>query len=86
MSFHTYIIYSASRDRYYVGHCADLEDRVEDHNNSRSPYTKTGKPWSLKWEKEFPTRSEAIAEERRIKAKKSRRYIEWLIAQYQGAG
>ncbi len=79
--YSTYIIYSESRDRYYVGHCVDVVKRIEDHNNSRSSYTKRGKLWSLKWKREFETRSEAMGEERRIKAKKSRKYIEWLISQ-----
>jgi putative endonuclease len=78
--FYTYILYSSSRDRYYIGQCSDLAQRHDDHNNSRSTFTKTGKPWILKWSKEFSARSEAIAEESRIKKKKSRKYIEWLIS------
>ena len=84
--YFTYIIYSRLRDKYYVGHCADVSKRVEDHNNSRSHYTKRGKPWVLKWTIEFATRSEAIAEEKRIKTKKSRKYIEWLINQENDKG
>ena len=79
--FYTYIIYSSSKNKYYVGQCHDLSQRLDDHNNSRSTYTKTGKPWILSWSKEFTTRSEAIAKETRIKKKKSRKYIEWLISQ-----
>ena len=82
--FYTYIIYSEKRDRYYVGHCENLDKRVEDHNNSRSPYTKTGNPWVLKWQKGFKSRTEAMKEEERIKRKKSRKYIEWLIKNNDG--
>ena len=78
--FYTYIIYSTTIDKYYIGQCEDLEKRLSDHNNSRSTYTKKGKPWALKWSKQSATRSEAIAEERRIKKKKSRKYVEWLIS------
>ena len=79
--YFTYIIYSENRDKYYIGHCADVDKRIEDHNNSRSTYTKVGKPWAFRWKRGFKTRSEAMSEERRIKAKKSRKYIEWLISQ-----
>ena len=78
--FYTYIIYSLSKNKYYIGQCENLDKIIDDHNNSRSTYTKTGKPWILKWSKEFSTRSEAIVEETRIKKKKSRKYIEWLIS------
>jgi len=78
--YYCYIIYSESRDSYYIGACQDIKKRLEDHNNSRTPSTKSGKPWVLKWHKEFETRSEALAEERRLKQKKSRKYLEFLIS------
>ena len=74
-----YIIYSNTRDRYYIGACKDIHRRLDDHNNSRTPSTKSGKPWVLKWHKEFETRALAMAEERRLKQKKSRKYLEYLI-------
>ncbi len=77
--FYTYIIYSGKLDRYYIGSTDNLEKRLADHNNSRSTYTKRGKPWILKWSKAFETRTEAIEEEMRIKRKKSRKYIEYLV-------
>ena len=77
--FYTYIIYSGSLDRYYVGSCESLEKRLHDHQVGHSNYTKQGKPWILKWSKSFDSRQQAVAEERRIKAKKSRKYIEFLI-------
>ena len=77
--YYTYIIYSASTDKYYVGSCQDLERRVLDHNIGHSNFTKTGKPWVLKWFKQFDSRSAAVVEEMRIKRKKSRKYIEFLI-------
>ena len=79
MSYFVYIIYSASRDRYYVGHCQNLDKRILDHLNSRSGYTKGVKDWELKWKLELATRSEAMLLESKIKKKKSRRYLESLI-------
>ena len=81
--YFTYIIYSSSTDKYYIGSCSDLERRVLDHNTGHSKFTKTGKPWVLKWSTQFDIRSAAVVEERRIKNKKSRKYIEFLI-QSQG--
>jgi putative endonuclease len=79
--FKTYIIYSESIDKFYIGSCENLEKRLNDHNTGRSSFTKTGKPWVLKWSKSFDSRGEAQKEEYRIKAKKSRKYIEFLIGE-----
>ncbi len=80
MPFATYILYSASLDRYYVGHAEDPHLRLErDHNGGRNKSSKAGRPWELRWVRWFETRSEAMAMERAIKARKSRAYIESLI-------
>ncbi|MEO1011590.1 MAG: GIY-YIG nuclease family protein [Bacteroidota bacterium] len=84
--FTTYIIYSPSLDRFYVGHCQDVGKRLQRHNNGNgSSYTKKAKDWELKYTKFFVTRAEASGLERTIKGKKSRRYIEWLISE-KGTG
>ncbi len=78
----TYILYSAKLDRYYVGHAEDPVLRLErDHNGGRNTSTKAGAPWVHCWVKWFASRSEAMAEERRIKGRKSRAYIEQLVAE-----
>ncbi|MCE7992153.1 MAG: GIY-YIG nuclease family protein [Roseivirga sp.] len=78
--FYVYILFSHSRDKYYVGSCDDLERRLADHNTGRSTYTRTGKPWELKYHEIYPSRSEARQRENEIKKKKSRKYIEYLIS------
>jgi putative endonuclease len=77
--FDTYIIYSATINKYYVGSCQDIEQRLHDHLNSRSKYTKVAKDWELKYFETFQTRSEASQRELQIKKMKSRKYIENLI-------
>ncbi|NAY91792.1 GIY-YIG nuclease family protein [Muricauda sp. JGD-17] len=84
MDFFVYIIFSESVNRYYVGHCGSLEDRIQRHRTRRSKYTKIAGDWELKWTKVFPSRGEAMAMEREIKKKKSRKYLEYLIARDSG--
>ncbi|MCC5912777.1 MAG: GIY-YIG nuclease family protein [Balneolaceae bacterium] len=77
---HTYIIYSSSRDRYYVGHTSYTPfQRVEQHNNASTPSTIPGIPWTVVFCKPFTTKSEAIRFELFIKRQKSRRFIKKLI-------
>src|SRR4030095_5213833 len=76
-----HIIYSSSLDQYYVGHSQNLENRLFRHNNSGSKYTKKAGDWKLVYSEELITKAEATRREMEIKKKKSRKYIQWLIAQ-----
>ena len=79
MSFTVYIIYSTSLDKYYVGHCEDLTNRLYRHNNSGSKYTKKANDWKPVYTEIFMTKGEALRRELEIKNKKSRSYIHRLI-------
>ncbi|WP_116771456.1 GIY-YIG nuclease family protein [Maribacter litoralis] len=81
MPFTTYIIYSQTLDRYYIGSTENIEKRLERHiKGNGSTYTKKAIDWVLKWQRNFETRSEAVSFELLIKKKKSRKYIEYLIS------
>jgi len=79
--FYTYILYSEIADRYYVGHCEDLFQRLERHNNKMVPSTKSYIPWRLVYHESYSTRQEANDRELYIKKMKSRKFIEKLINQ-----
>ena len=73
-----YILYSASRDKYYVGSC-DVNKRLIKHNTNHSGFTgKTG-DWIVKWTEEHENKTDALKRENQIKAWKSRKMIEKLI-------
>ncbi|WP_367772392.1 GIY-YIG nuclease family protein [Flavobacterium sp. WC2421] len=77
--FYTYIIYSKTINKFYVGSCQDVQDRLRDHLNGKSKYTKQVKDWELKYFESYSSRSEAYQREMKIKKMKSRKYIESLI-------
>ncbi|MDD5765678.1 MAG: GIY-YIG nuclease family protein [Candidatus Marinimicrobia bacterium] len=74
-----YILYSKSKDRYYIGQTQDLANRLNEHNSGESKSTKTGVPWIVVYTKEFQTRSEAMIYENQLKSLKNRKIIEELI-------
>ena len=78
--YYVYILYSKDFNRYYVGHCEDIDIRLKRHNNRGVPSTKPFVPWALVYNEVFATRAEAANREKEIKNKKSRKYIEYLIA------
>ena len=76
MMYHVYILYSTSRDRYYVGHSEDVQRRIAEHNIRKNL---GANDWELKYTEQFATRAEAMKRETEIKNKKKRSYIEQLI-------
>jgi putative endonuclease len=77
--YFVYILYSKLFDRYYVGHCEDVQVRLTRHNNKGVPSTKPYVPWELVYTEAYTTRGEASSRERFIKQKKSRNYIAFLL-------
>jgi putative endonuclease len=77
---YVYIIYSGSADRFYIGSCLNLEQRLVEHNNHSFPesYTKIARDWQLFWSLGGLKQDEARAIEGHIKAMKSRVYIDNL--------
>ncbi|MGB0166403.1 MAG: GIY-YIG nuclease family protein [Luteibaculum sp.] len=57
--FYTYILYSESLSKYYVGYCEDLSARMKRHNCGYERYTKKGVPWQLVWSTSKESRSAA---------------------------
>jgi putative endonuclease len=79
MSYFVYIIYSKKLNKYYVGYSENIILRLQQHNEGISIFTSKANDWKLVYHEPFATRQEAQKREKAIKAKKSRRYIEWLI-------
>ena len=80
MPYYTYIIKSKKTNRYYIGSSCDVDKRLQQHNWSRTPSTKSGVPWELVYIEEYATKTDAIKREYEIKKKKSRKYIDFLIS------
>jgi predicted GIY-YIG superfamily endonuclease len=77
--FFGYILKSRKSGQYYVGHSEDLEQRLREHNTGLSRYTRSHRPWTLVFRREFETRSEAAQWELAVKKRKSKKFIEKLV-------
>ena len=84
MSHYVYILYSTSRDRYYIGSTSDVAERLKRHNAGATSSTKGGRPWKIVYREEFSTKSEALKRENQIKRQKSGVYLEQLIGSSAG--
>jgi putative endonuclease len=78
--FKVYILYSALRDRYYVGFTSEeLSERLRKHNSNHKGFTGSKADWVLKYHENYPEKTLAIKRENEIKGWKSRKKIEMLI-------
>ena len=73
--FYVYILYSQHLQRYYVGSTEDVDNRLMQHNSGKSKSTRFGVPWNLIYTEKFNSRSEAMAQEKKIKARGIGRYL-----------
>ncbi len=79
MAYHVYILQSSVDGGYYVGSTRDLNERLERHNQGRSKYTKSKRPWQMVYYEEYPDRSSATKREYEIKGKKRKTFIDQLV-------
>ncbi|MCJ0742719.1 GIY-YIG nuclease family protein [Pedobacter montanisoli] len=78
--FIVYILQSEKSGRFYIGQTEDIAKRLYRHSNGHVTATRNKGPWAVVHTEQFGTREEAIRRELEIKSKKSRKYIETLMA------
>lgn len=75
MKYTTYRLKSIEYEKTYVGHTADLDARIKQHNNGNSTYTKRYKPWTVIHTETFTKESESIKREKYLKSSAGRRWM-----------
>ena len=62
--FYTYIIYTPSKDRFYIGASENPSERLKKHNAKNKGFTQQAADWKIVYQKEFPSKSEALKHEK----------------------
>ena len=73
--FYVYIIRSKRDKSLYIGQTNNLSQRIYEHNNGLSTYTKRKLPWDLVWYCVFNIKSQAERFERYLKTGSGRAFI-----------
>ena len=79
MLFFVYILYSLTKDKFYIGFTSNLEERIIRHNQKSKGFTGKINDWKMIYSEAYNTKSEAMAREKQIKSWKSRIKIQQLI-------
>jgi putative endonuclease len=78
MEHFVYIIYSESKNLYYKGYSLNPQNRLQEHNNGESIFTRNKGPWILVYLEQFDTKRAALIREKALK-KCSHSQIEQLL-------
>ncbi|MGC4036937.1 MAG: GIY-YIG nuclease family protein [Chitinophagaceae bacterium] len=78
MNFTVYALYSEKHKKHYYGYTSDINNRLLSHNEQGSDWTSKYRPWKIIYTKEFATKQEAMAHEKRLKSGNGREFIKTL--------
>ncbi len=79
MHYFVYILYSTTKDKFYIGYTSDLNERIIRHNQKSKGFTGSTNDWELKYYETLDNKNDAINREKQIKSWKSKIKIKELI-------
>jgi len=80
MQYQVYILFSDSKNRYYIGYTSNLEERIVRHNQKSKGFTGNINDWKVVYTESYISKEEAQKRELQIKSWKSRIKIQELIS------
>ncbi len=80
MEFIVYILFSESKNKFYIGFTSNLEERVIRHNQKSKGFTGSVNDWKVVYTENYETKELAHKRELQIKSWKSRIKIQELIS------
>mgnify|MGYP003821603743 CR=1 FL=1 len=84
MKYYVYILLSLKNNDIYIGSTANLQNRINLHNEGKVKSTKAYKPWQLLESREFDSRSEAMKQEMFLKTHQQKESLKkeiWPVSQ-----
>ncbi|KFF04638.1 GIY-YIG nuclease family protein [Flavobacterium reichenbachii] len=80
MEFIVYILFSESKNKFYIGYTSNLQERIIRHNQKSKGFTGNVKDWKVVYTQKHETKELAHKRELQIKSWKSRIKIKQLIS------
>ena len=80
--FYTYVLFSETDKKFYIGFTKDLKKRVEGHQNGSVPSTAHRRPFMLIYYEACLNESDAIKREKYFKSGFGRRFLRNRVETY----
>jgi len=82
MMYYVYVLKSKKNGRLYTGYTNDLRKRFNEHNQSKSTYTKTKGPYVLIYYEACLDKDDARSRELYLKSGKGKRYLKTRLKRF----
>ncbi len=69
--FYTYILYSIAGDRFYIGHCENIEIRLQRHNQRMVRSTRNYVPWECVYFKALSSKQKQTKKNWKLRKRKA---------------
>ncbi|NQU80647.1 MAG: GIY-YIG nuclease family protein [Bacteroidetes bacterium] len=79
MKYYAYVLFSRKYNKYYKGHCQNLDQRLSEHNTGKTKSIKPFIPWEIIYYESFNTLEGAIKREKYFKSGAGRRFLKKKI-------
>jgi len=77
--YYVYLLLSEKDKKTYLESTNDLERRIKEHNNGKTPSTRNRRPLKLIYEEYFDTLSEARNREKFLKSRQGRKELKTIF-------
>jgi len=77
--YYVYVLRSLSSKRLYKGFCADLQQRLHEHNLGKTKSTKPFIPWEIVYYEASESLEKATAREKYFKTSAGRRFLKTVL-------
>ena len=79
-TFYTYVLFSESFNKIYIGFTSNIDKRLLSHNSlAKKGWTMKFRPWKLVYSEVYKSKKEAMKREKQLKSAKGREFIHNLI-------
>lgn len=80
--YYVYVLRSKLSGRLYTGYTSDLRKRLAEHQEGRSPYTKSRGPYELIYYEACRNSSDALMREKYLKTGIGKRYLKNRVKRF----
>ena len=80
--FYNYVLQSIKYGNLYIGRTSDLKNRLEEHNQGLSQFTKSYKPWKLIYYEACLNYNDAKRRENYLKTSQGGRLLKRRLKEY----
>ncbi|MDI6765506.1 MAG: GIY-YIG nuclease family protein [Bacteroidota bacterium] len=77
--YYIYALWSNKLKKRYIGFTENIEKRFKEHNAGKTPFTKSGIPWTLIYHETYKDKYSARKREIFLKSGQGRKYLDDML-------